>query len=57
MGENSDYKTIIDRGVDISAGDTMSAYNGTLPDGNTEYLPITKEMIDYAHKHNVKFGA
>jgi glycerophosphoryl diester phosphodiesterase len=56
IDNNSDYQTIINRGIDLSAADSMTAYNGTLPD-HPVWLPITKEMINYAHKHNVKFGA
>jgi glycerophosphoryl diester phosphodiesterase len=57
VDNNSDYQTIINRGVDLSAADSMTAYNGNLPDGEPSYLPITKEMIHYAHVHGVKFGA
>lgn len=48
---NTDYKTLIDNGFDISAGDPQSAWllAGT-------YINITKEMIDYAHSKKRKFG-
>lgn len=50
-GSNTDYKTLIDNGFDVSAGDPNTAWVN-----RNNYIDITKDMINYAHSKGQKFG-